>query len=153
MKRRQILIALALSPIAACAQISTSTSVPSAVAGDIDLVASGLTTLLSYIPLSTETRARYQGYLDTVVRLGKEVANAQDANAAKSIVQQVISSAEAALAVVASTNLPAAAATVVLAIRALLPIIATGVGILGLRTAPSSMSPEHARAVLARKVL
>jgi hypothetical protein len=73
---------------------------------------------------------------------------AQDANSAKSLVQQALADVQAIVGnLPANVNLPSSVQTALAAISALMPVIEAAVGLFG---APrrSSMSPEQARAVL-----
>lgn len=154
MNRRNILSVIALAPIAACSS-SVSTTIPitpNAISSDIDLVINGLRSLLPYI-VQPATAARYNSYLDSIAALGKQIAVSVDANSTKSLVQQIIAVASDALNVVATVpQLPAMAKTIITATQVMLPFIAAAAGIFGLRQAPSTMSVEQARAVLARRV-
>lgn len=153
MKRRQILLAFTTLPIAACTQTTAVTEPPAVVvspyARDVDLVISGLRSILPYIASSTVV-VRYNVYLDKLDDLAKRMLAAQDANSSKSAVQQILAVAGEALQVVATITLPGSGNIIVSAIQTLLPIIAVGIGIVGMRTRPTGMTPEQARMTLAR---
>lgn len=150
--RRHFLLGTAGLALAGCA----GTTTPPApgqyqyIADDVKLAADTLAGLLAYIPLADATRARYQGYVDQVSTAVQAIVTAVDKTSAQSAVSQAIAAIQAALDLASGyPNIPSAALTAITAIRFLLPILGTFVGMF--MAAPRtrvSMTPDQARATL-----
>jgi hypothetical protein len=151
MLRRNLILTTALLPVA-CSTAPTPTPEPKpnpwqSVSFDVTLLVSGLKVLLPFI-VTPATSDRYSGYIDDIAKIAQALLAAQDANSAKSLVQQAIADVQAVIGnLPANVKLPSSVQTALAAISALMPVIEAAVGLFG---APrrSSMSPEQARAVL-----
>lgn len=151
MLRRHLLITTALFPVA-CSTATPTQSPWQSVSFDVTLLVSGLKIILPYI-VTPATAARYNGYIDDVARVAKALLEVQDANSAKSLVQQALVDVQTILAnIPSSIPLPQVVQTAIAAIVALMPVIEAAVGLLipqaGLRRAVRPMTPEQARAFL-----
>jgi|GEM_PF-2993651 hypothetical protein len=153
MKRRTLIAACALTPLAACAGL-TEQQIASRAVQDMQLVANGLNAAIP--ELATVTGIPVATLTNVSALFGKAVAAAQGvsasitATAAQSVVTQVVTYFNEAATMLSGLPLPPAFSTTLTALKVLLPVVEVAVGLpVPVGAAPGGMTPDQARAVLA----
>ncbi len=151
-RRRLLLATSGLVASVALAACSTANTVPSQVATDVQLIASGLSAAIAAVaaipgvPAATVTQL--QGYLATIQTDAAQVASAT-ASASTSTVQEIATTVQA-VADVALPLIPGGAVAVPLinAAVSLLPSILTAFGITSATKRAPVYTPDQARLIL-----
>jgi len=149
MRRRTILSAIALAPVAAC---TTGTPTLAQLVTDAQSIAAALQAEAPIVlPLVADAAvsAKISGYIADVQSVASKLSAALTATAASPLVQQIIGDVQAVAPIVlAIAGLPPGTVAAINAALALLPVLAAQVGLTSATLKAPVYAPAEARLIL-----